>query len=175
MKILIIHPKDKSTDFLCPIYENLPQATVIRKQLNEDVTVIDTELQKDYDKVIFLGHGSPVGLLDMINNIYLIYPSHTMLLKNKTVIAIWCNADKYFRGTGINRFNTGMFISEMREADYYGISTTQKEIDQSNNLFVNIIKKNILYTPKTIRKHVDKEYIGNNSIIQANREFMGLK
>jgi hypothetical protein len=62
MNKLVIHPKDKSTDFLKPIYHGRNDTTVITGGCTkEDVnTAID-----EHDHIIILGHGTPQGLLAM--------------------------------------------------------------------------------------------------------------
>ena len=61
-KTLIIHPDDRSTDFLKPIYASIEKATIITggKSKNEVV-----ELIEQHDRTIILGHGSPNGLFAM--------------------------------------------------------------------------------------------------------------
>ena len=61
-KILVIHPDDRSTDFLKPIYENLPNTTVITggvSYMNIRQSIIE------HDQVMMMGHGSPYGLFSM--------------------------------------------------------------------------------------------------------------
>ena len=36
MKTLVIHPKDDSTDFLCPIYESIECKTILRCGLSKN-------------------------------------------------------------------------------------------------------------------------------------------
>jgi hypothetical protein len=172
-KILVIHPKDPETDFLIPIYENIEDKFVIREQVDDDLTIVDKELSKPYETVIILGHGSPLGLHDMINNTLVVHFAHARLLKNKNVIGIWCNADKFFEKYGIKGFCTGMFISELREAKYYGITTTAEEIQRSSTAFVNELKKVVTSTPDKIKSAINENYVDvNNPIIIANRRFM---
>ena len=61
-KILIIHPDDRSTDFLKPIYANVENPTLITGGCTK--TQIK-ELIESHDQVIMLGHGSPGGLFSM--------------------------------------------------------------------------------------------------------------
>jgi len=63
-KILVIHPKDKSTDFLKPIYHGRSDVTVITGGCTkEDVAkAID-----EHDHIVMMGHGTPQGLLAMGN------------------------------------------------------------------------------------------------------------
>ena len=61
MKTLVIHPEDKSTDFLSPIYAPITNKTVIKGGIYK------SELQgliESHDRIIMLGHGAPYGLLN---------------------------------------------------------------------------------------------------------------
>jgi hypothetical protein len=62
MKTLVIHPQDPTTDFLKPIYQALPDTTVVTGGVFKD-EIIDLIMQ--HDRVIMLGHGTPHGLLAM--------------------------------------------------------------------------------------------------------------
>ena len=56
---MIIHPKDKSTDFLKVVYAGKEGFTVINSGTKEEVVkAIDT-----HDHIIMMGHGTPSGLL----------------------------------------------------------------------------------------------------------------
>lgn len=61
-KILVIHPKDRTTDFLKPIYHGRGDVTVITGGCTKaDVAkAID-----EHDHIIMMGHGTPQGLLAM--------------------------------------------------------------------------------------------------------------
>ena len=62
MNKLVIHPNDKSTDFLKPIYHGRNDTTVITGGCTkEDVNAAIDE----HDHIIMLGHGTPQGLLAM--------------------------------------------------------------------------------------------------------------
>lgn len=161
MKTLIIHPNDRSTDFLSCIYENL------------DCTIINTNTSnsnlkkqiKDHDRIIMLGHGSENGLFGY--NKIVIESKFVYLLKNKECVAIWCNADIFFKKYKLKGFYTGMIISEYEEAlDYVLYPTTLNEIEESNILFAKAITENI--TSSNMLEKIQEIYIGNN-IIEFNR------
>ena len=59
MRKLIIHPKDKSTDFLKVIYAGRDDCTVITGGTFDEVR----EAIKSHDHIIMMGHGTPQGLL----------------------------------------------------------------------------------------------------------------
>jgi hypothetical protein len=164
MKTLIIHPNDRSTDFLCPIYQRasgrlkFDDVTVFRgaqtrTQINEAI--------QTHDQVIMMGHGSPGGLFAMgmltdINHFgfnlpYVIDSNTVELLKQKdNSIFIWCNADQFVTRHGLKGFYTGMFISEIIEAAYCGLPGISQEIvDESNNGFVKIFSDELQKTRDT--------------------------
>jgi hypothetical protein len=62
MNKLVIHPKDRTTDFLKPIYHGRNDTTVI----TGGCTKKDVEQAiKQHDHIIMMGHGTPQGLLSM--------------------------------------------------------------------------------------------------------------
>ena len=60
-KTLVIHPKDKSTDFLKVIYAGRDDFTVITEGTKEEV---NTAI-KEHDHIIMMGHGTPQGLFSV--------------------------------------------------------------------------------------------------------------
>lgn len=146
-KILIIHPDDRSTDFLRPIYENLPNITVVTGGLSyHDVRTLISE----HDQVMMMGHGSPYGLFSMgkftYSGGYIIDPMMIDLLSEKNNnVYIWCNADVFVDKYKLNGIYTGMFISEVGEANYCGLpDVEQTVVDESNNTFANTLGEQLL-------------------------------
>lgn len=146
MRTLIIHPEDPSTDFLHPIYEKLPDITVI----TGGISYMDVrQLIKEHDRVIAMGHGSPYGLFSMgkfpNSGGYIIDSMMIDLLSEKNNnIYIWCNADMFVDRYRLNGIYTGMFISEVVESEYCGVSATQEQVDESNNAFAEALGKQLL-------------------------------
>jgi len=161
MKTLIIHPEDPSTSFLDIVYKDIPNKTVITGGCTKgDVQ----QLIREHDRVMMMGHGTPGGLFSVgqfqNSNGYIIdyNTAHILNLKDNSVF-IWCNADKYVETFGLKGFYSGMFISEVEEADYCGIPGTDQElIDESNFGFCNIIAKYINEDKNIIHENVLKEY-----------------
>ena len=115
MKVLVIHPKDITTDFLITAY-------------NQDFTIVRTELSnstlksliKQHDVIVMMGHGDRYGLYG--HGRYIIDSSDVAELRNKICICVWCYAYKFVEKYGLNSpFCTDMFISEEEEADFEGI------------------------------------------------------
>ena len=113
MKTLVIHPKDLTTDFLCPIYESIECKTILRSGLSKDEVADQISV---HDRIIMLGHGSPNGLFAVgqfiCGNSYIIDNSLAKLLAEKDEnIYIWCHANKFVENSNLKGFYTGMFGS----------------------------------------------------------------
>jgi hypothetical protein len=178
MKTLIIHPKDRTTDFLKPIYENIPNATVLTEGLKSDVI----ELIKEHDRIIMMGHGSPWGLFGVgrfrEGNYYSSYvidneTVHALLPKKQNVF-IWCNADKFVNRHELKGFYSGMFISEVSEATYCDLpGIPQSVVDESNNQFATIVGKVINEPLREAYKGIRQQYkvlAEGNPVAQYNYE-----
>lgn len=144
MKTLIIHPKDKSTDFLKPIYAGIPDQTVItggttRKELHE--------LIKSHDRIMMMGHGFPGGLFSVGQfpaSGVIVGPDEVEYLQGKENIFIWCNADQFVKRYKLKGFSTGMFISEVSESWFCGLrNIEQSEVDESNDTFAQFMSEGL--------------------------------
>jgi len=145
MKTLVIHPADKSTDFLIPIYMNLKSFPDF-----DDVTIIRGGMMKsevdrailEHDRIMMMGHGSPSGLFSVGQFPgawgYIIDGQTVDLLQDKECIFIWCNADQFVNRYNLKGLYSGMFISETMEAAYCGLpGTSQDIVTESNDFFAN--------------------------------------
>jgi len=141
-KILVIHPDDRSTDFLRPIYAGIENKTVIIGGINKAEL---RELIKSHDRVMMMGHGYPGGLFSVgqFNQSLGVIVDDSMvdLLKEKEDnVFIWCNADQFVNKHNLKGLYSGMFISEVGEATYCGLpGTEQEEVDISNNYFAYLL------------------------------------
>ena len=176
IKTLVIHPNDRSTDFLRPIYEGIENKTVITGGI--DKTEL-RELIKSHDRVIMLGHGVPGGLFAMGQfNFqefeYLIGVNEVELLREKKDnVYVWCNADVYFNKHDLYGFSTSMFISEVGEAMYCGLPGTKQDVvDESNNYFAELLGKLLPDKPLTEVYKIVKEKYGklaeSNNVAKYN-------
>lgn len=179
-KTLVIHPQDRSTDFLIPIYMDLKSFPDF-----DDVTIIRGGVEKDYvrqmieesDRVIMLGHGSPSGLFSVgnfqyCNNGLIIDESMVAALgRKKNNIYIWCNADQFVNRYHLNGFYSGMFISEYGEASYCRVYAAPGEVEKSNDLFAAVVGKNILNEAKELCfKAKMNYYIQDSEVNYYNNE-----
>lgn len=165
MKTLLIHPKDKTTDFLIESYQGLDYTILTTNYSNSGFKVLINE----HDRIIMMGHGHEFGLLG--HDKLMITSQHVYLLRNKPgSIYIWCNADKFVRKYALKGFATGMIISEPDEANLYCIQATDKEIQESNKLFALAVKESIMFPPQEMRKKMLEVYQLDNPIVYYNRQ-----
>jgi len=149
MKTLVIHPKDPTTDFLAPIYANLRNKTVIKGGITKSEL---HGLIEFHDRVIMLGHGAPFGLMNPRQfpdaGLFIVDGSMTGSLRNRSgCIFVWCHADEFLKRYGLSGLCSGMFISEMGEAEMYGFNNIeQRVIDESNDMF-SLILSNYINEP----------------------------
>lgn len=161
-EVLVIHPDDKSTDFLKPIYENIPNKLVINGGLTHTEV---SKLIEEHDRIIMLGHGSPYGLFSMgrfntYRNYIIDYTMVDKLEGKDQCIFIWCNADMFMNQfPTLKGFYSGMFISEVGEANYCSVFNTNQDIvNESNNTFSEILGKYSNENVTSIYENVTKEY-----------------
>lgn len=157
MKQLFIHINDPSTTFLSAIYSGINADVITRN------TMTPNELNKRimrYDRIVMMGHGSPRGLFDCRGS-FVISKDNVEALRDKENIYIWCHANAFVANYGLKGFSTGMFISEVGEAVYCGLSYQPglgEEIEQSNGLFAEYVGERILESTPTVFNHVRAQY-----------------
>lgn len=180
---LVVHPDDRTTDFLDPSYANI-SATVLTSK--KDMFNL-RENMRQHDRIIMMGHGSPGGLMMPVGTIYGVddvdgelktYSTHNIgssfvdILKTKPIVAVWCNADKFVVPHDLHGFYTGMVISEMCEANYCNVhKCNTKDLEESNTLFTKALAAAIdIQSPESV--NVFKEIYNNpkNEIMNYNRQ-----
>jgi len=163
MKTLVIHPDDITTAFLDQVYEG-KDWTIIndvytpKKYIKEQIKI--------HDRIVMMGHGTPWGLIG--GNRLFIDASLVYLLRDKEVVAMWCNADQFVEKYDLKGFYTGMIISELQEAVYCKVESNHKEILQSNILFTDALTKSI--DSGDMLGNMIKEYVGESPTIKYNAE-----
>ena len=161
MKTLVIHPDDRSTDFLRPIYANIKRKTVVTKDVSRDKLL---SAIRSHDTIIMLGHGSSSGLFNVSNigkGMLVVGESLVEELRGKQLIAIWCNADKFIERHHLPALYSGMFISEVSEARYCGVQGDQALVNESNNVFATLLGNMLGEVPtdlKTVHSLVGESY-----------------
>lgn len=166
MKTLVIHPTDSTTSFLSKIY-NGKDWTIENRHAGPDYRKKDFIQQvKDHDRIIMMGHGFPGGLFFSH-----IKPETVYLLKEKECVCIWCNADQFVNKYKLKGFFTGMFISEVGEANYFDIYPTQEEVDFSNHFFTDLVAENIEKDSVPLHQIVKENYYSSECpVIQFNND-----
>lgn len=165
---LVIHPKDRTTDFLIDIYSD-KRFDVINKNLKKDVLIDEIN---NYDKIIMMGHGWYEGLFNTENGGFLIDKDFVPYLMKKDCVYIWCNASQFVKRYRLKGFYTGMIISEVEEASWFNIIVEQSIVDESNKLFSKAIKNSINLDPKSMHRKAKEIYKikGSNPVIEYNQK-----
>jgi hypothetical protein len=161
MKTLVIHPEDRSTDFLKPIYAGIKHKTVLTKNVSHDKFL---SAIRSHDTIILLGHGSSSGLFNVSGigkGVMVVGESLVEELRDKQLIAIWCNADKFIEHHSLPALYSGMFISEVSEAKYCNVQGDQAMVNESNNTFAALLGNMLGESPadlKTVHSLVGESY-----------------
>lgn len=175
MKTLIIHPTDKSTNFLRGIYKDIQYKTVITGGCSYDDVLYEI---KQHDRIMMMGHGCPVGLFSVGQfgeGCGLIIDNRSVpYLKGKKNVFIWCNSDKFVTRYELEGFYSGMFISEVGESVYCGFNgITQSQVSSSNYTFSEIVGKHINNPLSKVYENVKQEYgvlCSTNPIVKYNHD-----
>jgi len=159
MNTLIVHPTDKTTDFLLPIHDAVETKTVVRGDMTK-TSIAD--MAAKHDRFIGMGHGTPWGLMSvgqfLGSDFYVVDRSFVEMLRSRsTNIFIWCYAYEFAKSFEIPCFASGMFISSLIESKYMGIkNATLDQVEESNRVFVKEISKCIDLSPKEIYESLMK-------------------
>ena len=159
MKTLVIHPDDRSTDFLKGIYNDLQDKTVITGGITK--SILPKEILR-HDRVICCGHGTSMGLLSVgqfPETPYIIDDTTVSSLRSKVnTLYIWCNADVFVRQNGLTGFFTSMFLSQMSECLWFKVECTEEDINESNYAFAEFVSRHLKDPPILFYKNVLVEY-----------------
>jgi hypothetical protein len=170
MKTLVIHPSDRSTDFLKQIYEGRDFTVVNAHRGDEGYSKKQfIDQVKSHDRIIMMGHGFPGGLFYSYVDSTVAY-----LLREKECICIWCHADKFVEKYNLKGFSTMMFCSEYSECEFEGVENVKKGmVEESNNTFSLIMSKYVEQSLDVIHKKVIYEYgelAERNSVAEYNNK-----
>lgn len=161
MTTLVLHPDDRSTDDLRPLYEGIPDRTVITGGRTKDEV---RALVAAHDRVILCGHGYTTGLFSIdrfpTDNGLIIDASMVDVLSEKhDTIYLWCYAHEFVRQHGLRGFSSGMFISEVQEAQWMGLEgVTQAQVDESTQAFCRLMGQHVLGPQEQMFATVHREY-----------------
>lgn len=173
-KYLIIHPNDETTDFLKESYQHLENKIIVNDPLFPKSHL--RKLIRENDNVILLGHGSEFGLFSSISKRQrfdrIIVGSELVdeLRKKNNVIGIFCHARHFFEKYNIKGFSTGMFISDLYEADMYSFPLDEEWINDSNQMLVESLKQSFGKRQDAIYNIFNQNFskLNNNQIAEFN-------
>lgn len=146
--MLVVHPKDRTTSVLSALYEgkdaNVVSTNCSNKEMEQLLHHVSTQ-----ERIMLLGHGSDKGLFyreddtkDEFDKIIVGHPHSFHLRKHGgNMVGIWCHADEFARAEGLHGLFSGMIISEVKEAEEYGIIASRQEILQSNIIMFEYLRK----------------------------------
>lgn len=146
--MLVIHPKDRTTAMLSALYEGMDATVVDQSMSNREIDRAIHHCKKS-DRIMLLGHGCDNGLFtrndDTIREFdrIIVGHSHAYHLRKHggNLIGIWCHADQFARKEGLHGLFSGMIISDIYEAEEYGIKTLQMHIDEANDVMFATLRR----------------------------------
>ena len=186
--VLVIHPSDKSTEFLSNIYKDKDYDVITDNYISEFELLYEII---HHDKIIMMGHGTPSGLINPSYfksafsgnrykgyvyeplNPYIIDSKFVPFLAEKETISIWCNSDKFYLLNGLSDGNlhTGMIISEVSEEMYIlkDVPLDEDEILENMNLFAEAVHDSLDMKPEEMIENILNIYDGDDEVTQYNR------
>ena len=139
--MLVIHIiSTEDTNDFSGIYDGL-DATVL---INPSTRIAREAIVDEQDTIVLIGHGTDHGLLNKNLNGYFIDSGWVNLLRNKTIIGIWCNASNFADRYELTGFFTSMFISNAQELIDCGFQTfdnCDEVIRTQNQIFASRINQ----------------------------------
>lgn len=139
--MVVVHMDTQfDTADLALVYEGL-DCTVFHTPPRTQIRQIKKAIMEDDGPVVLLGHGTPRGLLDNSFMYHIIDSTWVDLLRQKTIIAIWCYASEFADRYGLHGFFTSMFVSNIREAheNFVDQGATEENIAEEQRLFCRTI------------------------------------
>ena len=144
--MIVIHPQDRTTQMLSILYRDCPDVRLVdqswsKREINH---LLHAALPRE--QIMLLGHGGDKGLFsrpDSENAGFdriIVGHQQAYYLRPHCLIGVFCHANLFAENEHLQGLFTGMFISEMHEAEEYGIVTSQQELDQENDLFMKRLR-----------------------------------
>ena len=146
--MLVIHPTDKTTELLSILYEGLG-ARLIEADCSNKVMGHLLHHTSPSERIMLLGHGSYNGVFFRKNDeeegfdgIIVGHPQAYYLRKHcGGIIGIWCLAVEFAKKEGLLGLFSGMIISEMSEAEEYGVATDKESMDRTNRIMLTQLRR----------------------------------
>ena len=146
--MLVIHPTDRTTEMLSILYEGLEAKLIESDCSNKEMGHLLRHASPS-ERIMLLGHGSDKGLFyryddtkDEFDKILVRHP-HAFHLRNhgSNIIGIWCHAVEFAKKEGLHGLFSGMIISEMSEAEEYGVATDKESMEQTNRIMFTQLRR----------------------------------
>lgn len=140
--MLVIHPKDRTTEFLNKLYLGRKEVNLLTQDNTSDEVRKAIHHLPSSQPIYLLGHGSVDGLFSRRDDTgafdrIIVGHKHAYYLQRRgNIVGIFCNANLFAEKEHLHGLFTGMIISEMSEAQEYNVETSQEELDRENILFV---------------------------------------
>lgn len=146
--MLVIHPIDRTTEVLKMLYAGLDARVVSDDCSNKEMDHL-LKHTSTQERVMLLGHGSDKGLFfrrddtkNEFDKVIVAHRNNYMLRQHGgNMIGIWCHANLFAQAEGLHGLFSGMIISEMAEAEEYGIAATHEEILASNKVMFGKLRR----------------------------------
>jgi len=137
--MLVVHPDDRSTDFLSVLYTNHPNVVKFNGlDPSMDLGIELLRAMHDRELTMFLGHGMPSGLINITHcpgygNYLINRETADLYLKDRVnLFGMFCYANKYAIANHLKGLWSGMIISEVSEAMFMKVKTDQQEVTEEN-------------------------------------------
>ena len=148
MIMLVIHPTDRTTEMLSILYEGLEARLIEADCSNKEMGHLLHHTARS-ERLMLLGHGSDKGLFFRKNDeeegfdgVIIGHPQAYYLRRHcGGIIGIWCHAVEFAKKEGLHGLFSGMIISEMREAETYGVETDKESMDRTNRTMFTQLRK----------------------------------
>lgn len=146
--MLVIHPKDSTTAVLQILYEGIGAQIVTKNCSNREMGHLLHKVSM-HKKIMLLGHGTDKGLFyrkddtkSEFDKIIVGHPQAYLLRKHPgNIIGIWCHADLFAKAENLHGLFSGMIISEMSEAEEYGVDADKENMDYINHIMFSQLRK----------------------------------
>lgn len=139
--ILVIHPKDRTTRMLSILYDGMTVRLIESDCSNKELGHLIRHTSPG-ERIMLLGHGCDKGLFyrrndenETFDGIIVGHPQAYHLRKHQGgIIGIWCHAVEFAKKEGLHGLFSGMIISELSEAEEYGVLTDKESMDKTNRI-----------------------------------------
>ena len=169
--MLVVHIKSTNdTEDFEKVYSDL-NATIL---INPSKSILKHAIIEEKETIIFIGHGTEYGLLNQRLDGYIIDSSLVQILRDKTIIGIWCYAGNFADKYGLKGFFTSNFISNIEEFDYNNFNHLEccKDIIQKENILFSEKINNLIKTKTPLNEGVEylQTHCSNYDFVKYNHE-----